>query len=446
MEPRDRPLTPAAAEAWIPRTCFKTGPPGRVGLELEFLVQHRHDPAALVPPHRQQSLLDALNALPLSGAITVEPGGQVELSGPPCDRLDLALACTAADLAALHRTAEAEGLVLQGIGRDPHRTPPRTLEHPRYAAMASYLAGWGPSGAAMMCATASVQVNLEAGTDPDDLRRRWLLLHGLRPVLVAAFAHSPLAGGTPTGWKSTRTKVWLDLDPARTRAPRPRPDEDPPTAWARWALDAPLLLARRDGPDWTAPPGLSFRRWLEQGRTALPGRPPATLDDLAYHLTTLFPPVRARGHLEVRYVDAQPGEYWQVPAAVLWALAEHPEAGRTALAAATGWARRRGEPRPDGDRLVRMAARHGPADPDLRRVAGTVLRTAAEALRGDPRTAAVADLVTDFHDRWTAVGRCPADDLLDALADTPDAPDTPADPTDDRAARGAARSLEEHAC
>ncbi len=442
MDLRDHPLTPAAAEAWIPRTCFKTGPPGRIGLELELLVQQPHDPAAAVPEQRHRRMLDTLRSLPLAGTITVEPGGQVELSGPPADRLDLALATTSRDLAALHRTAAEHGLVLTGIGRDPYRTPPRTLEHPRYAAMARYLAGWGPAGAAMMCATASVQVNLEAGTDPDDIHRRWRLLHTLHPVLVATFANSPLAGGVPTGWRSTRSRVWLDLDPARTRAPRSRPGEDPGTAWARWALDAPLLLVRRDGPDWSAPPGLTFRQWLHAGRDAVPDRPPATLDDLAYHLTTLFPPVRARGHLEVRYLDAQPGDYWQVPAAVLWALTEHPEAGRAALHAATAWSGRAGGTGADGDRLVAFAARTGPAAPALRRAARTVLTVAAEALRGDPRTAAAADLVTEYHDRWTRAGRCPADDLLDAHRTGPAGARCSADIHDRRDARG----LEVHAC
>ena len=83
-------------------------------------------------------------------------------------------------------------------------------------------------------------------------------------------------------------------------------------AWTRWALDAPLLLVRRPRGPWTAPRGVTFRDWIHRGTSAVPDRPPPTIDDLRYHLTTLFPQVRPKGHLEVRYIDAQPGDWWTV--------------------------------------------------------------------------------------------------------------------------------------
>ncbi|MFD0630939.1 glutamate-cysteine ligase family protein [Catenulispora yoronensis] len=121
----------------------------------------------------------------------------------------------------------------------------------------------------------------------------------------------------------------LPLRPARRlgrpgsgphRAP-PLDTPDPRAAYAHYALDAKLLCVRRpDGADWTAPPGLTFRDWITGGALD-PGEPRApTLDDLAYHLTTLFPPVRPRGHLELRVLDALPGDLWRVPTALVTAL------------------------------------------------------------------------------------------------------------------------------
>ena len=97
----------------------------------------------------------------------------------------------------------------------------------------------------MMCGTASVQVCLDAGDDsdgPSGYRQRWRLLHAIGPVLVAAFANSPLRDGKPTGWASSRQQVWARMDPGRTRPPRL--DGDPRDAWAAYALDAQLMCVR----------------------------------------------------------------------------------------------------------------------------------------------------------------------------------------------------------
>jgi glutamate--cysteine ligase len=400
--PPDPPLTEAAAEAWIPRTCFKTGPPERVGIELEFLLQDTTD------PHRQtadavHAVAETATAAGLRGAITIEPGGQIELSTPPADQLSQALAAADDDLRRLRSAATAHGLHLDGTAVDPLRPPRRILDHPRYAAMESHFKRWGFPGRTMMCSTVAIQVNLEAGRTghEGDVERRWGLLHDLRPVLVAAFANSPIRLGRPTGWKSTRTAVWLALDPARTTGPSLR-SGDPAQDWTRWALDAPLLLVRRDRGHWSAPPGATFRDWLRGGRAVVPDRDGPELRDLEYHLTTLFPPVRARGHLEVRYLDAQPGHYWQVPPAVLVALTEDDAAADRALDAVA----------PVHGRVV-SAARSGLAEPAIHAAALGVLTAAVEALRRRPEWAAPAGVVEEYLERWTARGRCPADDLLD---------------------------------
>jgi glutamate--cysteine ligase len=397
------PLSEPAAEAWLPHTCFKHGPPGQLGLELELIPV----PAGPLPAGGLAGLHAVLRQLPLRSALTIEPGGQVELSSPPAPGLPAAMSDLAADLRLLRGRAGRLGWCLLGAGLDPRGIPDRVLHLPRYAAMEAYLDRWGtlpgcgPSGRAMMRATASVQVNLEAATSADGPGQRWELLHAIGPTLVAAFANSPVQAGRPTGWKSTRQAVWLALDPARTRAPRPRGGEGPQQAWARWCLDAPVMIVRRPRGPWTAPPGLTFREWIRFGRRAVPDRPPPVLDDLAYHLTTVFPPVRARGHLEVRCLDAQPGPWWAVPPAVLAALVDDAAAADQARDACSGL-EDRWEP----------AARHGLGDRQLARAARRLFELAAATLARHPGTTAAGRAVEAYAERWTVRRRCPADDLL----------------------------------
>ena len=140
--------------------------------------------------------------------------------------------------------------------------------------------------------TAAVRA-CRGATPGDRVQDRWDLLHAIGPALVAAFANSPGGAGRPTGWKSSRQAVWLRLDPAQHRRPdRPGRARAWRTAYARWALDAPLMLVRRDRGTWIAPrrgqlPATGCGTGARSSRT---GRRP-TADDLAYHLTTLFPQV-----------------------------------------------------------------------------------------------------------------------------------------------------------
>ena len=403
LRPAEPPLSEPAAEAWIPRTCFKKGPPGRIGVELELLVcgLGPDGVADHYPRHRYPHLINALDGGPgrLDGRLTLEPGGQVELSSRPGPNLPETVDTVHRDLTLLRHRALTCGARLVGSGFDPARTPRRITDEPRYSAMERYFRPWGSAGPEMMCSTASVQINVEAQTAAGGPGDRWELLHAIGPALVAAFANSPRRQGRPTGFQSTRQAVWQSLDPARTAAPPRRPGEDPAAAYTRWALDAPLMLVRRDGPDWSAPRGLSFRGWLRHGRAAVPDRPPPTLDDLSYHLTTLFPPVRARGHLEVRYLDAQPGSWWIVPTAVVAAVLDDPLAADRAMDACE----------PVRDRWL-AAARCGVADPELARAATTVLEIAAGRLRSESATARFADQVEGYLQRWTLRGRSPADD------------------------------------
>ncbi|MFE4867562.1 ergothioneine biosynthesis glutamate--cysteine ligase EgtA [Streptomyces sp. NPDC056682] len=402
-----RELTEAEAGDLLRCICFKTGPPRAVGVELEWLVHDLNDPRLLVPHESLQAAYAALRTLPLRSALTVEPGGQLELSSLPAASLMECVSTTGADLAAVRAALEPRGLTLVGLGQDPWHPPRRMLHEARYDAMEAHLDRTGPAGRAMMCSTASVQVCIDAGYEepgPLGFGRRWLMAHLLGAVLVAAFANSPVSTGRLTGWRSTRQANWSDLDPVCALAP---PLDAPPRdAWANHVLDAPVMCLRTEAGPWSAPPGLTFRRWL---RTGAP-RPP-TRADLDYHLTTLFPPVRPRGHLELRMIDAQPGaDGWTVPLAVTSALFDDPEAAEAAYRAVKPLAERTGSLAAPRNPLWRTAARDGLADPELREVATVCFAAALDALPRLGATRELQDRVAAFTDRYVVRGRCPADD------------------------------------
>jgi glutamate--cysteine ligase len=420
----DGGLTEEAAAAHIHGIVFKTGPPSKVGVELEWLVRDARDPALPVPAKRTfpavadltaPAVLPDPAALPSGSMLTTEPGGQLELSSAPASSLSECITAVRGEMTTLRQAVDRAGLRLQGYGYDPLRPPTRVLDLPRYAAMEEFFDRSGPWGRQMMCNTASVQVCLDAGQDTTatgGYRWRWRLAHQLGPLLVGAFANSPLRQGKPSGWRSTRQEVWAHLDPGRTRPP-PDGGRDPRDTYADYALDADLMLVRREGsPSWAAPPGLTFRGWLRgQGER----RP--TADDLTYHLSTLFPPVRPRGHLELRMIDAQPGEDgWVVPAAVAWALFEDPEAADSAMAAAEPLSSGNGHRGHNGGasgNLWLRAAREGPADPEIARASQQCFEAADAALGRANAPADIRQSVAEFTERYVLRRRCPADDQLE---------------------------------
>jgi glutamate--cysteine ligase len=399
--------------------CLKTGPPRRVGVELEWLVRDARDPSLTVPAGR---IADAMRGfapeagpelpssaapgvLPSGAFLTAEPGGQLELSSLPADSLAECVSATERDMAALRAAAADAGLNLAGFGLDPLRRPPRILDLPRYAAMEAFFDRGGPWGRQMMCRTASVQVCLDAGDEgggQTGFRYRWALLHAIGPVLVAAFANSPLRDGRPTGWRSTRQQVWAHMDPTRTRPPRVHDGTDPRDAWAAYAMDAEVMLVRDPGSaNWAAPPGATFRAWV-RGEIGVPRQP--TSEDLSYHLSTLFPPVRPRGHLELRMIDAQPGDGWIVPLAVATALLEDATAADEALAATEPLTASGGDP-------WLRAARLGPSDAVLARASRECFATARSALDRMGVPATITAAVDTFIENYVSRDRCPADDL-----------------------------------
>ncbi|GLY67672.1 glutamate-cysteine ligase family protein [Amycolatopsis taiwanensis] len=321
----------AAGEAYVASVCFKHGPPRLLGVELEYTVHYADDPrrpldpvdlVEALGPHTPRTLLPESPAQPLPGGspLTFEPGCQVEISALPQASLRQLDEIVSADLNYLTDLLARAGFTLGETGIDRFRRPGRLLETERYASMERRFAPFGSGGITMMCSTAGLQICVDSG-ERDELAARWAAVHALGPPLIATFANSRHHAGQDTGFASARWLAVLDTEPSRTFATPP--SMDPPVSWASRVLDTPLMVVRRRGAPWDAPDGLTFADWVA-GRGVAGRLGPPTFADLDYHLTTMFPAVRPRGYLEVRYLDAQPGRRWLHPAALLTALLARP--------------------------------------------------------------------------------------------------------------------------
>ncbi len=408
MPASTRSLTATHIHQFVHDHCFTPGFEGWVGVELELLTTRTNEP--LVRPDLDELLAVMATVEPPQGSrITLEPGGQMELSSRPCPGPATAVAATSTDLDVLRTGLGVGGITTGAVGLDFVRPYRRVLRGGRYDAMEAYFDTSGDTaGRAMMCATASTQVNLDLGEE-DVLTRRWRLAHALGPVLIASFANSPLAAGRPTGAKSSRQQIWTALDPTRS-APvltdyGPR-SLGPAEAWARYAMAARVMLIR-SSPQLFQPVGaaLTFASWMANGHEL--GYP--TLDDFAYHLGTLFPPVRPKGWLELRMIDALPDPWWQVAVAVTAALLDDP--------AALGTAERTCRPIAG---LWSEAASFGLDHPGLASAAGTCFAAALDALPRLGVSGALLASTADYADRYVDRRRTPGDDLLDAWLAAPD--------------------------
>lgn len=426
-------MTTEDVHEYINGICFKTGPPGKVGAETEWLVTDPAQPTAPVTVDRLAHTLEAGGPPPAGSRVTFEPGGQLELSSPALPGPARTHEALAADLEHVHKALTEDGLAVLDSALDPVRLPDRQLRLPRYTAMEQFFTARGhTSGTTMMCATASLQVCLDTGADAEDTRARWELLHRLGPVLVAAFANSPVWRGRPTGWKSTRWAIWAAIDATRTRpvldgdsAP------DPVTAWTEYALAAEVMAIPEvpgGGGRWTVDPGITLAQWLD-GR----GPRPLTDTDLEFHLSTLFPPVRPRGWWELRMIDTVPQRWWPVPLALGAALADEPRARAVAEEATE---RLCGGPAPDRSLWLR-SARDGLADPAVAECARTCFDAAVAALPC-MGAAHLAALVDDYADQHVRRGLCPADTRPSGPAPRPEYAGT-ASAADRRETRGGAR-------
>jgi len=249
--------------------------------------------------------------------ISLEPGGQLELSGAPLETVHQTCNEVSEHLREVREIAERIGAGFIGLGAAPewsHEQMP-VMPKGRYHLMTGYMGKVGSHGTQMMYRTCTVQVNLDFGSESDMVQKLRVAL-ALQPVATALFANSPFFEGKVNGHQSWRSRIWRDLDPARTgMLPFVFEDGMGFERWVQYALDVPMYFVYRDG-NYINALGQSFRDFLRGELPALPGEKP-TLSDWADHLTTLFPEARIKQYLEMRGADGGPwGRLCALPA--LW--------------------------------------------------------------------------------------------------------------------------------
>ena len=237
-------------------------------------------------------------------AVSLEPGGQFELSGAPLDTIHATKAEIGRHFSALKKVAEPLGIGFLGLGMTPtwRREEIPKMPKRRYEIMAKYMPKVGTLGLDMMFRTSTVQVNLDYASEPDMVKKLRVSL-AIQPLITALFANSPFTNGKLNGLLSMRSEIWRHTDPDRTGM-LPFAFE-PGMGFERYvdyALDVPMYFVKR-GDTYHDVAGASFRDLLAGRLAALPGEH-ATLSDWANHLTTIFPEVRLKRFLEMRGADA----------------------------------------------------------------------------------------------------------------------------------------------
>src|ERR1700710_2875041 len=311
--------------AWVEAGCKPKGQ-FRVGTEHEkfaFTVDG-YRPVPYAGPRGIRALLDGMQHLlgwePImegdniigladvtgGGAISLEPGGQFELSGAPVETVHQTSSELMAHLAQVKEVARPLGIGFLGLGMTPNwsRAEIPTMPKGRYRIMTAYMPKVGKHGLDMMYRTCTVQTNLDYSSEADMVKKLRVSL-ALQPVATAMFANSPFTEGKPNGFLSFRSEIWRDTDPDRSGM-LPWAFE-PGMGFERYvdyALDVPMYFVKR-GDRYIDVAGLSFRELMQGRLAALPGER-ATISDWANHISTIFPEVRLKRYLEMRGADGGP--------------------------------------------------------------------------------------------------------------------------------------------
>ena len=238
--------------------------------------------------------------------VTLEPGGQLELSGALLENVHETCFEVATHLAEVKTIADRIGAGFIGLGAAPewlHTQMPK-MPKDRYKLMAPYMEKVGSHGTQMMFRTCTVQVNLDYGSETDMVKKMRVGL-ALQPIATALFAASPFFEGKNTGYKSYRSRIWHDTDKSRTGMLPFVFDEDFGfESWVEYALDVPMYFVKRENKYINAL-GLSFKNFMKGELSVLPNEKPK-LSDWIDHLTTIFPEVRLKQFIEMRGADAGP--------------------------------------------------------------------------------------------------------------------------------------------
>ncbi len=247
---------------------------------------------------------DAIIGLTRNGAnISLEPGGQFELSGAPLVSVHDTAAEFDSHMAEVRQIADPMGVRFLGIGAAPVWTHDQMPVMPkgRYRLMTDYMGRVGTHGTQMMYRTCTTQVNLDYASEADMVKKLRVAI-ALQPVATALFASSPFFDGALNGHKSWRSRIWRGLDDSRTgMLPFAFDDGMGFQAYVDWVLDVPMYFVYRDG-HYINALGQSFRDFLRGELPALPGEKP-TLSDWADHMTTVFPEARVKKYIEMRGAD-----------------------------------------------------------------------------------------------------------------------------------------------
>ena len=266
--------------------------------ELLRLLEEQYD----MQPIIEKGLIIGLKSDD-GGSITLEPGGQLELSGAPLESLHETCAETGAHLRQMREITQQLELCMLGVGFQPlwQRRDISWMPKGRYKIMREYMPKRGQLGLDMMLRSCTVQVNLDY-EDERDMVRKFRTSLALQPIATALFANSPFKDGQPSGLKSTRAEAWTDTDPDRCGVPGFVFDDD--FGYARWVdyiLDVPMYFLHR-GEDYLDVSGLSFRDFMAGSLPGFEGQFPS-MADFEDHVTTAFPEVRLKGYLEMRGAD-----------------------------------------------------------------------------------------------------------------------------------------------
>ncbi len=349
------------------------------------------------------------------GAISLEPGGQFELSGAPLETIHQTCDETHTHLNQLRTVADPLGIKFLSLGFHPtkRRDEIPVMPKGRYGIMTRYMPLRGDLGLDMMYRTSTVQANLDFSSEADMVRKFRASL-ALQPIATALFANSPFTEGKPNGYLSYRSHIWTDTDPDRTGIlPFVFEDGMGFERYVDHALDVPMYFVYRNG-RYIDAAGQSFRDFMAGKLPALPGER-ATIKDWQDHLTTLFPEVRLKKFLEMRGADVGP---WQRLCALpaLWVGLLYDDAAlEAALSLVADWTpEEHAQLRADVPKLaLKTPFRNG----TVQDIARDVLTVAESGLKARARLNSVGEDETHFLEPlWSmaTTGRTQAEVLLDA--------------------------------
>ena len=417
---------------WLASGC-KPAHTHKIGTEHEKIGFYRHDLSPvpydgatgirLILEEMGKALgwtpiLDGANIIGLAdevggGAISIEPGGQYELSGAPLDTVHETKAELDHHFTTLRPIAERFGIDFLSLGMSPKWTRDQTPVMPksRYSIMARYMPKVGSRGLDMMFRTCTVQANYDFASEADMVKKLRVAL-ALQPITTALFANSPFTDGALNGWLSDRSNVWRDTDNNRAgMLPFVFEDGMGFERYVDYALDVPMYFIKR-GETYHDVAGSNFRDLLAGRHPARPGET-ATLSDWANHLSTIFPEVRLKTFLEMRGADTGPLPFLTALPALFAGLLYAPASLDGAWRLVKDWTTE------ERETMRAEAPRHGlqakVGNRTLREVARHVLELARAGLKDRARRNAAGEDETIHLDCLDDVvgGRSEAERLID---------------------------------